>query len=995
MKLRWLLLVVAIFLGSGLMLAQDGKLRGNVTDRQTGEPLIGANVTIVGTTLGAASDVNGDYIILGVPPDVYTVRVSYVGYAPLVVSNIRVSSNTTTTQDLRLTSSTVQVQGVEIVAERPLVQRNTTNTVRLTTQENIEALPFRGVENILGLQAGVTQQDGNLYVRGGRAGEINYYVDGANVTNPFTRGEDVNVIQEAIEEIQLQSGGYTAEFGGANSAVVRTSLRTGGSKLMFTLDYQTDDFAKPGSQFFGTTAFGYRNLVATASGPAPYVPGLRFFFAGQHNYMRDGQPMYIEPFRFEGLVSDGFGGRPAGGLLPNDGVVEFKRNYLYNNWRKANTFQGTMVYDINPVKLRFTGNYSFESSPLGGSWPAALESYFSAQRNPMDEVETVFGNLRATHVLNPKTFYEVGISYTNTFHRTYDPAFGDSWWLYKDSIANAQKGFTGFERRFMGPLPWSTIVGLEFNDPNTPLDQYIKDEQTSIAGTVDFVSQLSSNWEIKAGGRVERWLVRRYAITNIEQGMVYLYGLEGTTPRTFANAEERRVLFRKQAGVDNYGYDVDGNKVDAGFDEPRKPLLASTYVQNKFEFKNLVLNVGVRYEYYDIANVMPADLVNPAYNETLDMIDESKLAHTDPFAFLLPRISISFPATDKTVFYAQYGRYAQIPDLSRLYMGNGYLSTNVSPITRFPNGRGAGGHATAFLVKPERTTQFEIGIRQILSDNFAFTLSGFYKHVKDLVQYNKFPTLENPLFVTLRNQDFSTLKGLELTLELRRTQRLQASVNYTLSDAVGTGSDPTDFYVAVSDVTILSRFPVYTNPLRYNQTHRGQILLDYRFSKGDGGPILEGMGLNLLMSFNSGHPYTRIKELSELGQSNAWNVGVRSPSRRTPVEAVNNSTTPWIFSVDLNFSKMFYMNGLNLELYVNVLNLLDSKNIINVYETTGTAQDDGWLTSPLSASFREIARYEEMYKALNLDNRWAYMSQFGRDLYGQPRQIRVGAKIEL
>lgn len=164
-------LVLALFAVTLLPLAlyaQDGKIRGTVKDNESNEPLIGANVVLDGHGLGASTDVNGDYIILSVPPGVYTIKVSLVGYAALTVSNVRVNANLTTTQDLRLSSSAVQLQGVEVVADRPLIQRNTTNTVRLTTQEDIENLPIRGVQNILALQAGVVQQNGNLYVRGGR-----------------------------------------------------------------------------------------------------------------------------------------------------------------------------------------------------------------------------------------------------------------------------------------------------------------------------------------------------------------------------------------------------------------------------------------------------------------------------------------------------------------------------------------------------------------------------------------------------------------------------------------------------------------------------------------------------------------------------------------------------------------------------------------------------------------------------------------------------------
>ncbi|MDL1894070.1 hypothetical protein FBQ87_14470, partial [Sphingobacteriales bacterium CHB3] len=245
-------LVLALFTVAFLPLAlyaQDGKIRGTVKDRESGEPLIGANVTIEGQTLGAATDINGEYIILGVQPGVYTLRVSLVGYAPLSVSNVRVSPNLTTTQDLRISSSAVQLQGVDIVADRPLIQRNTTNTVRLATQEDIQNLPIRGVQNIIALQAGVVQQNGQLFVRGGRQGEVAYYLDGAGTTNPIFNNQNVGIIQEAIEEFQLQAGGYTAEFGGSNSGIVRTTVRTGGSDFKASLDYQTDDFAKPGKQF--------------------------------------------------------------------------------------------------------------------------------------------------------------------------------------------------------------------------------------------------------------------------------------------------------------------------------------------------------------------------------------------------------------------------------------------------------------------------------------------------------------------------------------------------------------------------------------------------------------------------------------------------------------------------------------------------------------------------------------------------------------------------
>ncbi len=1002
---KLLVAFLALFLLPVMVLAQDGKLRGVITDRESGEPLIGANVVIEGTNLGASTDINGEYVILSVPPGVYTVRASYIGYASVSISNIRVSSNITTTQDFKLSSTAIQVQAVEVVADRPLIQRNTTNTVRISTQEEIRTIPVRGLQNMLAYNAGVVQQDGTLYIRGGRAGEVAYYIDGANTTNPLFRSEAVSPIQEAIEEFQLQSGGYTAEFGGANSGIVRTTLRTGGSQFKASVDYQTDDFAGPGREFLGTSARGYRNAVVTLSGPI--LSNLRYFVAGQHNFLRNRSNVRLEPFIFENMVTDAFGTHAAGTPLP--GPIEIKKNYMYKNWRNDNSVQGTLLYDMNPIKIRFTGNYGEVDLPTGRNWPGGLQNLFW-QRDYRNETKNALANLRLTHVLGPKTFYEVGVSYYNRDFRAYDPDYGDDWKLYSDSVAAREKGYitdkgsTGFLTRYNGPPGYSVIYGFNFAHPFAVNNSYQLNSQQSIGLTVDFTSQINPQWELKAGGKIDSWTMRLFSVGNIQAYNTFIaQSGDKYAPAKLAadpNLRKEYNIFVQRAGIMNlYGYDVDGNKIDEGFDGPRKPLLASAYVQNKFEFSDLVLNLGVRYELFDMKNVAPVDYINPEWDTQLNYFrSDAALKETDPVSLLLPRVSFSFPVTDRTVFYAMYGKYAQLPELNRLYDGVRFLAARISPISRVGYSLGSTPAGTGFLVKPERTTQYEVGIRQTLTDNFAFTITGFYKDLKDQIQLNRvLNDVGVPIFVAYGNSDFGTVKGLELTLELRRTNRLQAKVNYTLSDARGTASNPSSSRNAVSDQSDV-RFPSFINPLDYNQTHRGSLMLDYRWGKGDGGPILEGLGANFIFTFNSGHAFTKILEPQNLGQANVWVIGVQplsDPRTRNPVEPINSSSTPWVFNVDLNASKVFYFEGFTAELYVNVLNLFDSKQIVNVFPNTGTAYDDGWLRSHLAAPYVAIPNYVDFYRAVNINNRWAYMSVTGNDIYGAPRQIRVGLKLEM
>lgn len=1000
-----LLAVCVVFLLPALLFAQDGKMRGRVTDKESGDPLVGANVTLEGTSLGAAADLRGDYVILGVPPGAHTVKVSYIGYQPVAISNIRINAGLTTTQDFKLASSAIEVTALVIVAERPLIQRNTTNTVRLTTTEDIQNLPIRGLQNILALNAGTVQQDGTLYIRGGRAKELAYFVDGITATNPSNNEENISVVQEAVEELQLQSGGMTAEFGGANSGVVRTTLKTGGSSFRATIDYRTDDFAPPGETFLGTTSRGFRNAVVTLGGPLGSK--LRYFVTGQHNYFRNRTASFIEPFYFGGFLDDGLvTGRNKGRPLPD--AVQFKKNYLPNNQQYDNQGQMTLAYDLsNALKLRFTGSYEYQRRPQGyNTFTGALNNIFS-NRQDVTNVQSGLGGLKVTHLLNPNTFYEVNVNYTARYSRNYDPDFGDDWIKYSDSRELQALGYdvSEWQSLFQGPLNYSTIFKFQLTPQNRAINTYSKDNQQSMGGSIDFTTQLNKNTELKFGGRADYWTMRSYIVNDVSALLNYLYGVDGKSSRTFADEYTRTVETASRGNIFYLGYDVDGkNKINSGVDGPRHPLFASAYAQSKWEYRDLVLNLGLRYERIDARILQP---INPElqpsdYDATNLFIKKEAVTETDPYDFLLPRVNFSFPVTDHTVFYAQYGKYIQMPNLNDLYRGGiRRLSLDVLPESR--SLYGFFQQFVGFTAKPERTDQYELGIRQTLSDNFAFTLTAFYKNLRDQLRLDRFLAdgtgklaAGTPVFVGWINNDFGTAKGLEMTLELRRVKRLTARVNYTLSSTRGTGSDSRSTRVAVSDATT-SSYPTLIYNLDYNQPHRGTILLDYRYGKNDGGTILQGLGLNAILTFNSGHNYTKIAEPKNLGQANAWTVGMRAtedPRTRNPVEPVNTSITPWTFNVDLNIEKLVYLSSVNVKVYANVLNAFNSKNIINLYPTTGTDDDDGWLKNPLAGQYVAIPNYSDFYRAINLDNRWGYQRVTGNDLWSAPRQIRAGLMLE-
>ena len=218
-----------------------------------------------------------------------------------------------------------------------------------------------------------------------------------------------------------------------------------------------------------------------------------------------------------------------------------------------------------------------------------------------------------------------------------------------------------------------------------------------------------------------------------------------------------------------------------------------------------------------------------------------------------------------------------------------------------------------------------------------------------------------------------------------------------MSDARGTGSSINS---AVSGVENNTNLPTIISPLDFNEAHRGNIFLDYRFADNDGGAILERLGANLLMKFSSGHNFTLFSgSIGQRGPEEGGILASDDPRSRKPAESINVSSTPWTFEVDLKVDKGIDLFGVDANLYLYVYNLFNRRNVINVYGRTGNAEDDGFLTNPdLSSQIVEASggqTYRQLYEAINLANRQHYWLTEGGDILGDPRQIRFGVELGL
>jgi outer membrane receptor protein involved in Fe transport len=1005
-----------------------GKIKGKVTDGGTGEALIGASVVVVGTSLGAAADINGEFIILSVPAGTYELEGQFLGYQALRVSNVLVNSDLTTEVDLAMTALAEGVVLGEIVVqrERELVSKNATNAVRIQTGADIENLPVRGVTAAVALVPGIVQQNGRIYVRGGRAEDVGYYLDGASTRNVFGRRQTLgansddwfsgqrtdnltSVIPEALEEFQVQAGGYIAEYGGSNAGIVRQTLKSGGPAYHASLQVETDNFTGQNEERLGTFSYGYSDYVLTLSGPI-VSDKVRFFIAGENQFDRDWRKVFWEGFRFENLPDANANEISRKNGFPDTiDVLEVLPGNIPGMSLNRYTTNGTLTFDYNPFIARLSGAFSWERRR---GHAQVIPDIFNISRTPTTDRSDVLLSAKLTHIVSPHVLYEVSVNYQDNRDHRYDPELGDDVLAYKDSVVNAALGYNyrsiaegpGNSNFGGGSSTGYRLYGFPFDRPGEPQTNYQKRKMTRFGGSVDMTAQLGTIHEFKAGGSVNIHKLRLYRVGRGAVNLLVWY--RNNPDQARIPGDDRDFSVADNGQIDNYGYDVYGNEVEGNFiqdgvDGPKEPRYWSAYVQDKIEYEDLVVNAGLRLDIFDNDDFtfvddpttpgVTEDSENPSIDPETKWYRRTGLAEKKAFKAVSPRLSVSFPVSDRTVFYFQFGKFIQAPPLNTIYTSRRSQGISFEGGNFIPNPAGFG-------LDPERTTQYEIGFRQQISDFGAFDITGYYKDIKGQIQIRRITVAsgaEAGSYNALVNGDFVTTKGVELSFRLRRTNRIQAQISYTFADAKGTGSSPNSSVSALENITQL---PTVISPLDFNNAHRGSFNIDYRFAENDGGPILERLGANVLFTFNSGHPFTLSG--GSIGQQGPEQGALVENDPRTsfPLEAINASTTPANFNIDLRLDKTVGIGPLAANFFIYVQNLLNTKNVINVYRRTGNAEDDGFLSnSELSGQIvaAQGQEYADLYRAINLANGTHYFATTGLDLWGTPRQIRFGMKLEL
>ena len=980
-----------------------GKVRGKVVDKETGDPLPGTNVLIEGTTMGAATDLDGVYIILNVPVGTYTVRASFVGYQNVKISNVRVTMDLTTDVNFELPLEAIVGEIVEIMAERPLVSKNATNYIRVMRSEDLETMPVRGVAAVVARQAGAVDDGANLHIRGGRSHENARYVDGVFTTSIRSGDEALTVVDRAIEEISYQAGGMTAEYGFANSGVVNTVTKTGGRDYHFSLEAVSDDIfsvydEEKGHRILGIDklySYGYDNYYLTAGGPVPMLKNVRFYVAGQQLYRKSAATW------FEGWQQDSLAvtrswnldqGKPWASTVTDtlQLYADIPPGRLPSGADKGYNLTGNIIWDHQPFRLKIGGSYYFRRN-LGNATGDPEMLLTTDQRRARFEHNDYTGYAQLTHAVNPTMFYTLNLNYFFSGYQRGDNVWWDDIRSASDPLFNDCFVDTGVTKTYMHP------IGINHNAPNDVYNTFEKRSESYMGLKLDLTKQFGKQHEVKTGGEFNYYTLRRYQISTT--GMLQAFRTQGTQVGTINEISDYTAY---RSFLRNYGYDIYGNKIDEsrtykvnvagemldfdGRDAPPHPIFAGYYLQDKIELNDLVLNAGVRLDYYKTGSDQLKNIRDIGVAST-GFIDEESIVEGKAYTYVSPRLSCSFPVTDRTVFHAQFGKFVQLTRLQDVFESWGYFSHALF----------SGGYARQYPnpnLKPERQTQYEFGFAQQFGDNASLDITAFYKDTQDQIAMRTVIPVEGAPYEAPwinMNDDFSTVKGISVDFRLRRMMRISAQANYTLSFSSGTGSQSgSSFNIAWAEDD--PHFPQVIMPLDFDQRHRGTVNVDVRFQDEDGPTLLGGyplgnVGLSAMFYFHSGSPFTRVVRGDAFSEVFGYTMA-------TPLESWNQSSMPWVYQLNTQLDKTFSIGGLDLNVYLWAINLLNTKSATNVFRQTGTPGSDGHTETAdgkqraenYDAKYGE-GEYQRWYQALLTNSgTWGYQA---------PRQVRLGLKIML
>jgi len=931
MKKLFFFMVIVLLSYSFIFAGTTGKISGKITDAETGEGLPGANIQIEGSFFGAATNVNGNYTILNVPPGLYTIKISFIGYQTLLVKEVRVNVDFTVRVEQQLQPSAVEMAAVEVFGERnPLVRQDLTNTLVAVTAEQIKALPVDQIRDVIALQAGIVQDNsGALHIRGGRSNEVAFQVNGISINNPLSNLQGVGIAINAIEEVSVSTGTFSAEYGNALSGVINFVTKDGGPDYQGTFRTSTGgNFSTRDDIFFkigDVDLLNHNRMEWTFGGPVPLFGNLTFFISGVRE-IDDGHLFGLRVYNREEilfidealLIIDPFGA--SGEPFQADGDREIVPMVTSENLNLT----AKLTWKPSP-KLKFTYDLLLDDGERFAS--SNFRRYrFNPDGRPKSLSNASNHSIGITHTLSNTTFYTLKLGAGFTHDRTH---------VFEDPFDE------NYVRSFDSRITNNLIQPTDYLAGGTSLDRSFS-KTRALIGKLDVVSQVHPAHELRFGGEFQHNRLETEAYT-------LLYDVN---------------LFNQpQPCIDEFGDRpcIPFPSLDSAFTSyqayVRQPIQGAFYFLDKIELsKSFILNIGARYDFFDARAFYNPDLVG-----TVDSGVEKNLIKTTAKHRLAPRIGLSFPITDRGIIRFSYGHYYQNPRLSQIYRNSRFEDFNFAALPTFGNAN----------LDPKRSIQYEMGLQQQFTDDFKIDLLVFYKDVTNLIQTRRVIAGEvaaSKEFNLVTTISYANVKGFTLSLLKRQSPGgiLSASLDYTFQVGEGAFDDPLRTAIDTrSDRDTEQTFV----PLPFDRTHTINGTLTLRKANN--------WTFSVIGNLWTGTPYTPSLP------SSVQAVEFQVRSARRPINK----------NIDLRIEKFFRPKGVQFSIFMQVENVLDAINERFVHLNTGSSLTSlAESTNPTlfdnlerrieseSGNFFPIRFIEEFYQR--------------EDWLGPPREIRWGIAFE-
>jgi len=910
--------IAVILITSYLLAGTTGKISGIVSDAETNLPLPGVNILLEGTNIGASTNENGEFVILNILPGTYSLTFSMIGYSNYKVQNVRVMIDLTTNLDASLRTEIIIGDEVIVVAERPIVARDVSNSQMNIASQTIENLPVQSVDAVLSLQAGIEQGSNGILVRGGGSNQTIFMVDGLSQNDERSNIPYTGVSLSSIQEIQIQTGGFNAEYGNIRSGLVNVVTKEGGSQYSGTFSFR---YGPAASKHFGASIYSPNSYFNR-----PYLDP-EVAFEGTANGAWDDYTQRQYPI-FEGwnsiseatLLDDD----PTNDLTPEGA----KRLYEWQHRRQGDIEKPDYIIDFGfggpvPFVSEMLGNLKFYLSYFQEQdvfiFPLSRDSYddnhtqLKLNSNINKEMKLIITGLYGeTHSVSP---------YTWTTTPTGSVLRSDS------EIANLVNSNSGNSILYMpgyfSPSSiYRTITNAKFTHILSQNSYYEIKAQHKISKYNTFALPLRDTSKINEpvpGYFVDEapygyWGYGTSGIEGMSIGGWMNLGRDdskiSTSSLKFDMTSQLDKTNQLQGGLEfTYNdYSINSGTFSPSFSTWTRsmiydisPYRIGAYLQDKLEFEGFVMNAGVRLDYsspneswYELSEY--DQNLGAGYGNSLE--ENVSTEKVNGNLYISPRLGIAHPITDDSKLYFNYGHFRSEPASSfrfRLQRESNGLVTSLGD----PN------------LELEKTVAYELGYSQNLLDLFLLNLAAYYKDVSNQPSWIYYQNLNSTVQYDLAaSNNYADIRGIELTLSKTRGDWIRGFINYTYHVETSGFFGYTKYFEDPGEQrAYLTLNPTQSKPLpRPFARANIEILSPIEF-----GP-----------EFNGIHPFEQIS-LNILAE---WKTGRYETFNPNSVPGIVNNVQ-WVdwLNVDLRLSKVFDFDWFNMQLYLDVSNVFDHKQL--------------------------------------------------------------------